>query len=102
MGAAPEVVSMEASAAVPMAPRSPRPKLTLVREAPKPKKDKQKWPMLVCVSLGKHSTIEVQNKDKHSKMDTGKVVDLEAKEGAKDIDAKGIEPLQVARLYPLA
>lgn len=39
-GTALEVMSMEVSAAVPTTLRSPRLKPTLVREVPKPKKDK--------------------------------------------------------------
>jgi len=57
-GAAPEVVSMEAPALVPMAPRSNRMKPTPVRENPKPKKDKKKRYMLVHKSPRKHSTTQ--------------------------------------------
>lgn len=39
-GAAPKVMSMKNPAAMPTAPRSPRPKPMMVREDPKPKKDK--------------------------------------------------------------
>lgn len=55
-GDAPKVVSMEVPTAVPMAPRSPRPKPTLVRDVPKPKKDKKKNHVPVCKSPRKHAT----------------------------------------------
>lgn len=56
-GAAPIVMSRKALAAMPMAPRSPRPKPTPVRDVPKPTKDKKKKPMLVYKSRRKHATI---------------------------------------------
>lgn len=54
-GVAPEVVSMEVPAAIPKVPRSPRPKPTLSREAPKPKMDKQKKTFPMRESLSKHA-----------------------------------------------
>ena len=53
-GAVLEVVRMEAPFSMPMGLRSPRLKPTLVREAPKPKKYKQKRPMSMHESLRKH------------------------------------------------
>lgn len=98
-GMASEVVSMEAPAPVPTAPRLPRSKYTPVRENSKPKKDKQKRPMPVCESLRKHSTTQAQKKDKQLVKGKEKFIDLEAKEGTKDIDAKGIEPISKLTEY---
>lgn len=88
-GFAPKVVSMEAPATVPMAPRSPlKPTHSRETQTTKPKKDKQKNPLRVRESLRKHSTTQAkQKKDKQPK----KVVDLEAEEGQgiEDIDVEG-------------
>lgn len=48
LGATPEVVNMEAPAAVPKSSRSPRPKPTPVREVPKTNKCKQKKKTTMC------------------------------------------------------
>lgn len=53
-GATPKAVNMEVPAIVPKSLRSPRLKPTLVEEAPKPKKDKQKKMFLVRKSPRKH------------------------------------------------
>jgi len=53
-GAAPVVVSMEVPAVVPMAWRFPRSKPMVMREVPKPKKDKKKKLILVRESSRKH------------------------------------------------
>ena len=75
---------MEVPVVVPRMPRLPRPKLTLVREVPKPKKDKQKRQVPVCESLREHATTQAQRKEKLSAKEKGKVVDMEA-EGVQKI-----------------
>lgn len=97
-GASPEVVSIEAPTTMPTAPRSPRPKPTLVREAPKPKKDKEKRPMLLHESKRKHSATQAQKKEKQPMKDKGKVVDSEVKECVEDIDVEGMERCKIISL----
>jgi len=89
-GATPEVVTMEAPALVPMAPRLLKPKTTQVCET-----HKQNRSMPVHKLLRKHFSTQAQKKDKQPK----KVVDLEAEEGPEDIDAQGVEPISKLSEY---
>lgn len=98
-GASSEVVSMEVPAAVPKAPRSPRLKPTPKREAPKPKKDKQKKTMPMRESPRKHTSTQVPQKENPIAQGKGKVVDLEAEEGAKDIDIEGADTISKFQEY---
>lgn len=63
-GGAPEVVSMEALAPIPMVPRFPRLKSTHVRETQKSKKDKQNKSVLVHESPRKQCATQKQKKEK--------------------------------------
>ena len=92
-GVALDVVSMEALAPVPTILRSPRSKPTLVREVPKPKKDKKNKPMPVHKSSRKHAATQAQKKEKLSAKDKVKVVHLEDEEGIKDIETKGVDSI---------
>lgn len=49
--------------------------------------------MSVCKSPRKHASTQAQKRDKSSVKDKGKVVDLEAKEGTKNINTKGVDPI---------
>ena len=49
----------------------------------------------MCESPRKHSAHQTQKKDKQPE----KVVDLKVKEGAEDIDAKGVEPITKLSKY---
>lgn len=80
---------MEALAPMPTVPRSPKPKLTPLKETHKLEKDKQKRMVLVRKSPRKHTATRKKKKDKQLE----KVVDLEAKQGTEDIDAKGMKPI---------
>lgn len=62
-GAVLEVVSVEVTAVVPMAPRLLRSKPMPVKGIPKPNKDKQKKPMPVPESPQKHSATQAQRKE---------------------------------------
>ena len=92
-GATHEFMSMEVPTAMPKAPRSPRPKPMPKREAPKPKRDKQKKMMPVHESPRKHPNTQAQRKEKKTTQEKGKVVELDAEEGAKDIDIEGVDPI---------
>lgn len=59
-----EVMSVEAPAAVPMVPRSPRLKPTRVQKAHKPGKDKHQKPMPVCESPNKTEKQPAKDKGK--------------------------------------
>lgn len=98
-GAVPEVVNVEVPAAVPTAPRSPRPNPTPVKEVPKIKKDKQKKLVPVHESPRKHAATRAQRKENLSTKEKGKAVDLETKEGAKDIDIEGVDHISKLSEY---
>lgn len=51
--------------------------------------------MPVRESPRKHGTTYTQRKEKSSAKDKGKVVDLEAKEGVKDIYFEGVDPISM-------
>lgn len=81
---------------MPMTPRSPMP----MREASKLRKDKKNRPMPMHKPPRKHVDAQAQRKEKLSAKEKGKVVDIEAKEGAEDIDIEGVDLVITPRNSP--
>lgn len=92
-GATPQVMSMDILAPMATMSRSPTLKPRLVREVPKPKKDKQKKHMPMHESQRKHVATQAQKKEKMSANDKGKVVDLKAEEDVENLNTKGVDPI---------